>query len=46
MKKLDEIINIINQHKAELEDKYKVKEIAIFGSYTRDDQMKIVILIF
>jgi len=38
MKKLDEIINIINQHKIILEEKYKVKEIGIFGSYTRDDQ--------
>ena len=38
MKKLEEIKNIINQHKAELEEKYKVKEIAIFGSYTRGDQ--------
>jgi predicted nucleotidyltransferase len=38
MKKLEEIVNIINQHKAELEEKYKVKEIAIFGSYTRGDQ--------
>jgi hypothetical protein len=38
MKKLEEIKNIIKQHKAELEEKYKVKEIAIFGSYTRGDQ--------
>ena len=38
MKKLEEIKNIINQHKAKLEEKYKVKEIAIFGSYTRGDQ--------
>jgi len=38
MKKLNEIINIINQHKIILEEKYKVKEIGIFGSYTRDDQ--------
>lgn len=38
MKKLEDIISIINKHKVELEDKYKVKEIAIFGSFTRGEQ--------
>ncbi|MBC8487251.1 MAG: nucleotidyltransferase family protein [Ignavibacteria bacterium] len=38
MKKLEDIISIINKHKVELEDKYKVKEIAIYGSFTRGEQ--------
>lgn len=38
MKKLEEIKEIINQHKRELEEKYKVKTIAIFGSYVRGEQ--------
>lgn len=38
MKKLEDIISIINNHRVELEDKYKVKEIAIFGSFTRGEQ--------
>ena len=33
MKRLEEIIDIINKHKQELEDKFKIKEIGIFGSY-------------
>lgn len=38
MKKLDELKEIIEQHKEILENKYKVKNIAIFGSYARGDQ--------
>lgn len=38
MKTLDEIKNILTQHKEELVDKYKVKEIGIFGSYIRGEQ--------
>jgi predicted nucleotidyltransferase len=38
MKSLEEIKKIINQHKKELEEKYKVKSIAIFGSYVRNEQ--------
>lgn len=38
MKKLEEIIEIINQHRKELENKFKVKTIALFGSYVRGDQ--------
>ena len=38
MKTLKEIKEIINQHKRELEEKYKVKSIAIFGSYVRGEQ--------
>lgn len=38
MKSLEELKKIINQHKKELEEKYKVKSIAIFGSYVRNEQ--------
>jgi predicted nucleotidyltransferase len=38
MKNLDEIKEIIRSHKKELEEKYKVKSIAIFGSYIRGEQ--------
>ena len=35
---LDEAIKRINQHKRELEERFKVKKIAIFGSYIRGEQ--------
>lgn len=38
MKKLEEIIKILNHHKKELEEKYKVKSLAIFGSYVMGEQ--------
>jgi len=38
MRTLDEIKNILAQHKKELADRYKVKEIGIFGSYVRGEQ--------
>lgn len=38
MKKLEEIKRIINQHRQELEERFKVKNIAIFGSYIRGEQ--------
>ena len=38
MKTLEEIKNIIKQHKQELESKFKVKEIGVFGSYVRNEQ--------
>ncbi len=38
MKDLEELKKIINAHKRELEEKYKVKSIAIFGSYVRNEQ--------
>jgi uncharacterized protein len=40
MKNLDEIERIIKSRKKELEEKFKVKNIAIFGSYVRDEQNK------
>ncbi|MEO0112622.1 MAG: nucleotidyltransferase family protein [candidate division WOR-3 bacterium] len=38
MKNIEEIIKIIRKHKKELEEKFKVKSIAIFGSYVRNEQ--------
>ena len=40
MKTLEEIKKIIQQHRHELEEKYKVKKIAIFCSYARSEQNK------
>ncbi|MDH7513835.1 MAG: nucleotidyltransferase family protein [Clostridiales bacterium] len=38
MKKLKEIKAILEQHKLEIQRKFKVKEIGVFGSYTRGRQ--------
>jgi len=38
MKEIEEIKYIINQHRQELEERFKAKSIAIFGSYARGDQ--------
>ena len=38
MKTLEELKTIINQHKKEMKEKFKVKNIAIFGSYAREEQ--------
>jgi predicted nucleotidyltransferase len=40
MKTLKEIKEILSSHKKELEEKYKVTEIKIFGSYVRNEQRK------
>ncbi|MDQ1316367.1 MAG: uncharacterized protein QG588_14 [Candidatus Poribacteria bacterium] len=40
MKALSEISEILKQHKKEFEYKYKVKEIGIFGSYSKGQQKK------
>ena len=37
---LTEIEKIINRHKPELENKFKVKEIGVFGSYVRGEQKR------
>jgi hypothetical protein len=34
----EKIIKIINKHRKELEEKYKIKSIALFGSYIKDEQ--------
>ncbi len=38
MKNLDEIKNILSQHKNKIKQKYEVKEIGIFGSYVRGEE--------
>jgi len=38
MKKIEEIKKIIHQHRQELEERFKVKSIAVFGSYVRGEQ--------
>jgi hypothetical protein len=40
MKTLGEVKKTIKKHKAELEEKYKVSEIGIFGSFVRGSQKK------
>ena len=40
MKKLDEIKEILKVQKPNLREKYKTKEIGIFGSYIRGEQSK------
>ncbi len=39
-KSLEEINSILKEHKEELYEKYKVKEIGIFGSFVRGEQKK------
>jgi len=40
MKNIDDIKRILKEHKKELKEKYKVKKIAIFGSYARSEENK------
>jgi len=40
MKKLEEIKNILAEHRGELRQKYKVKKIGVFGSFVRGEQRK------
>ncbi len=40
MAKIELLKKILARHKKELEHKYKVKEIGIFGSYVRGDQKR------
>ncbi|MFW6048392.1 MAG: nucleotidyltransferase family protein [Candidatus Natronoplasma sp.] len=40
MTELEEIQEKLKEHKPELEEKYNVEEISIFGSYTRGEQTK------
>lgn len=37
MKTLEEIKKVLDSHRQELKDKYKVKNIGIFGSYVRGE---------
>jgi predicted nucleotidyltransferase len=41
MRTLTDIKEILERHKNELRQKYKVKEIAVFGSYARGEQKDI-----
>lgn len=41
MKTLEEIKKILREHKEELERKFGVKEIGIFGSYVRNEQTEV-----
>ncbi len=40
MKPYKNIEEVLKQHKKELAEKYKVKEIGVFGSYVRGEQKK------
>jgi hypothetical protein len=40
MKTIDEIKGILKEHKKEVSQKYKVREIGIFGSFVRGEQKK------
>lgn len=40
MKSLNEINKIIKEHKPELEKKFNVEEIGVFGSYVKGEQKK------
>lgn len=40
MKTLAEIKKILTKHKAEVQEKYKVSELGIFGSFVRGEQRK------
>lgn len=40
MKRLTDIKKIIRQHKRELGERFKVREIGIFGSYVRGEERK------
>ena len=38
MKTLNEVLEILREHKEELRNKHKIKTIKIFGSYARGEQ--------
>jgi uncharacterized protein len=40
MKTFDEIRKTLSEHKSELREKYKIKEIGVFGSYVRGEQKR------
>jgi uncharacterized protein len=40
MRALEKIKKVLDLHKREFEEKFKVKEIGIFGSYVRGEQKK------
>lgn len=40
MKQREEVERILREHKAELREKYGVREIGLFGSYVRNEQRR------
>jgi predicted nucleotidyltransferase len=40
MKKIEELLRILSEHKPEIKKRFKVKTIGIFGSYVRAEQRK------
>lgn len=46
MSKLQKIKDILKQHKQELKDNFKLKNIGVFGSYIRRNQKERAILIY
>jgi predicted nucleotidyltransferase len=40
VKTIEEIKRILKEHKEELRDRFKVKEIGVFGSYVRGEQKR------
>jgi len=40
MKTIEEIKRMLKEHKEELRDRFKVKEIGVFGSYVRGEQKR------
>ena len=40
MRSLEEIKKVLTEHKGELRERFKVKEIGIFGSFVRGEQGK------
>ena len=38
MKTLEDIKSALKKHKTELEDRFKVKKIGVFGSYAREEE--------
>ncbi len=39
-KKLEEVLSVIKEHKKYLEERYRVKEIGVFGSVVRGEQKR------
>jgi len=42
MKTLEKIMRVLGLHKQELKDKYKIKEIEVFGSYVRKERRNLL----
>jgi len=40
MKRIDEIKEALKKHKGELRERFRVKEIGVFGSYVKGEQKK------